>query len=502
LVKLAPSGPISLTTRSGYSTSQNFTITTGRKLTDTVIEPYSPFPIEITPRIVSEINAMGSAEFDVIIDVPEDTLEGTYPVFIFLSSDELVYPVTVLINVTVDNTSPTANLISPKTGSVLSGNVIIEAYVNDPSGIEKVEFTVETVLSQMTFDSNSGHWIGTLDTTTLSDDEYSLSVTAVDKAGNAFYYFIFVTIDNTNPYAIINAPMNYEFVHDEVVINITATDANFDKARLYLSGALAATWDTSGTHTYTWNTTAHIDGTYKITLDVEDKAGNSATDEITVTVDNTVPLAEVREPENQEFLRGIFNVTTWVYDINLNTVQLEAVNGSVIDTWNLNGLRMSAWNTTTLTDGVQVVQLTVYDKALNLIEKTVTITVDNTPPSVNITNPMSGVEVSGDVTVQFSASDEHLISVLLHIDNTILDVTGQASCVWDTTQVGDGTHTIKLVAYDMAGNSAETSVSVTTINVRLEKEFTRGMYLAIGTPLGFIIGAIIVYAFIKRRFPS
>ena len=502
LVKLAPSGPISLTTRSGYSTSQNFTITTGRKLTDAVMEPYSPFPTEITPRIISEINATGSAEFDVIVDVPEDTLEGTYPVFILLTSDELAYPITVFINVTVDNTSPTVNVVSPKTGSVLGGNTLIEAYASDSSGIERVEFEVGLSSFQMTFDSDIGHWVGTLDTTALSDGDYSLGVTAFDKAGNNHTTFIWITIDNTNPYAMIDAPVNYGFVHGEVVINITATDANLDKAQLYISGTLAATWNTSGTHTYAWNTITYTDGTYKVTLNVQDKAGNLATTETTVTVDNTVPLAEIREPETQGFLRGIFNVTSWVYDINLNTVQLEEVNGSVIDTWNLNLLHLSAWNTTALTDGVHVIKLIVYDAALNVIEKTVNITVDNTLPSVSITNPMSGAEVSGDVTVQFGVSDEHLLSVLLHIDDTILDVTGEASCVWDTTQVGDGSHTIKLVAYDKAGNSAETSMLVTMINVRLEKEFTRGMYLAIGTPLGFIIGAIIVYAFIKRRFPS
>jgi len=268
-----------------------------------------------------------------------------------------------------------------------------------------------------------------------------------------------------------------------------------------LSGTLAATWHTSGTHTYSWNTTAYADGTYKITLNVQDKASNLATTEVTVTVDNTVPLAEIREPGDQEFLGGAFNVTTWIYDTNINAVQLQ-VNGSVIDTWNLNGLHVSAWNTTTSPDGMYVIKLIVYDTALNSMDETVSITLDNTPPSVNMTTPTSGAEVHGDVTVQFGASDEHLSSVLLHVDNTILDVTGQTSHAWDTTQLGDGSHTIKLMAYDMTGNSAETSMSVITVNVRRAEEFTRSMYLAIGTPLGFIIGAIVAYAFTKRRFPA
>jgi len=500
LVKLAPRGPISLTTRSGHSTSQNFTITTGRKLTNAIAYPYSPFLTEITPRVISEINATGSAEFNVRVDVPEDTLEGTYPVFVLLISDEMPLPITLLINVTVDNTQPTVSVISPKTGSVLRGNVAIEVYASDPNGVERVEFKVGTTLSQMTFDSNSGHWIGTLDTTTLSDGEYDLEVTAFDRAGNNQTASILITIDNTKPYAIINAPSNYGFVHDEVLINVTATDANLDKAQLYVGETLVATWNTGGTHTYTWDTTALTDGTHKITLSAQDKAGNPATTETTVTVDNTVPLGEIREPEDQWFLRGVVNVTTWVYDINVNTVRLEA-NGSIIDAWNVNGLHISPWNTTQ-GDSVYVIKLIVYDKALNVLEKTVAITVDNTVPSVGLTSPISGAEVSGNVTVQFSASDEHLLSVLLYIDNATLDVTGQSSYLWDTTRVGDGSHAIKLVAHDKAGNSAETSVvSVTTINVRLREESARNTFLAAGTLLGFVIGAIIVYAIVRRRSP-
>jgi hypothetical protein len=40
---------------------------------------------------------------------------------------------------------------------------------------------------------------------------------------------------------------------------------------------------------------------------------------------------------------------------------------------------------------------------------------------------------------------------------------------------------------------------VTTVNVKREVEAARNLYLGIGTPIGFIIGAIIVYAIIRRR---
>jgi len=325
LVKLTPRRLISVTTRSGQSAWQNYTITTGRKLTNVAMltsYPLTPFPVEVTPPTVPELEAMNFTEFSVRVDVPEEASEGEYPVIIYFTSSELPFQVYVLINVTVDNTPPTIGIVSPEEGSILREAVTVEAYASDSSGIETVEFEVGTTSTVMAFNNDTGHWTGSLDTRRLSDGTNSIKVKAVDKAGNT-------------------------------------------------------------------------------------------------------------------------------------------------------------------------------------AEKIVTLMVDNTPPSVRVTSPEDEAELSGNVNITFAASDANLKQVQLIIDDSVYDVTFQTEFNWNTTTVGDGPHIIKLIAYDEADNIAETSVTVTTINVRLLVEATRRLYIAISAPIGVIIGLAVAWMMLKRkRAPS
>jgi hypothetical protein len=143
--------------------------------------------------------------------------------------------------------------------------------------------------------------------------------------------------------------------------------------------------------------------------------------------------------------------------------------------------------------------LSVYDKAGTKTERTVIVTVDNTLPTVSITKPQNGAELSGTTSINFTASDINLESMQLFIDQSAFNVTGATSYPWDTTKVGDGIHVIKLKAYDKAGNTAETSVSVSIINSKLNLEANKNLYLLIGTPLGFMLGVLIAYIILKRK---
>jgi len=321
LLKLFPRGPVNIATKSNQTTACNFTISTGRELKNIGFRTYWPrsqFPVEIKPANISKIDAMESAEFTVNIQISEDTLEGSYPTMFTIYAKEPVFDVTVLLNVQVDNTPPRVIVISPESGAVLGRTATIEVYANDPNGIETVKFEMETTSTIMTFDNATGHWTGSLDTTTLKDGVKIVKVTAVDKAGNA-------------------------------------------------------------------------------------------------------------------------------------------------------------------------------------AEETTTITVDNTKPTVSIISPLDKAELSGNVTVTFTALDTNLKLAQLIIDKGIYDVTGKTSFTWDTTRVGDSAYTIKLVAYDKADNVAETSITVTTINVRLAIEATRNLYLAVGIPAGLIIGIVVTWEVLKRK---
>ncbi len=140
--------------------------------------------------------------------------------------------------------------------------------------------------------------------------------------------------------------------------------------------------------------------------------------------------------------------------------------------------------------------------------------IDDTFPSVSITGPTDTATVWGTVTINFTASDDYLTTVLLYIDNEEIDVTGQTSFNWDSTTVGDGSHTIKIIATDEAGNTKETEITVTTTNLARAQEEVDDLedkvddlkgsvgtwqgLSAVTFVIGLLIGAAIVF-FMKRR---
>jgi subtilisin family serine protease len=467
LVKLLPRGPANVAAHSGHLASQSFTIASGRRLTNIRLFAYpdlNPFPVEFWPDYISSIDAMSSEEFTVRIDIPNDIPEGIYPSCFFFQADELPFPVLVLINVVVDSTSPTVTIVSPKNAANVQGGISIEAYANDINGIEGMEFEVETTSVTMTFDNVTGHWIASLDTTTLGDGLHAINVKATDKAGNVGSTSVAVTIDNTGPLVSIDAPANNSYLHGITKINITGEDANFKRAELYIDGRLVATWTVSGANSYQWNTTAFTDGVYIIALKVYDYANNFAADEISVTVDNTPPIAEIRTPTVLDYVKDDCNITIFAYDANLKLIQL-SIDGSNMTSWHTNGIHSFIWSASSI-NGVRVIALNVYDKAGTKTEKTIAVTVDNTLPSVSITRPQAGADLSGTIMISFTVSDTNLESVQLLIDQSIFDVTNTTSFQWGTTTVGDGQHIIRLMAYDKAGNIGGTSITVTVDNRR------------------------------------
>ncbi|WP_267278202.1 galactose oxidase-like domain-containing protein [Arthrobacter sp. CDRTa11] len=94
---------------------------------------------------------------------------------------------------------------------------------------------------------------------------------------------------------------------------------------------------------------------------------------------------------------------------------------------------------------------------------------DTTPPTVNITSPVNGATVSGQVSVAATAADNTGVAgVQFRVDASNLqaeDTVAPYAVTWDTTAATAGTHTITAVARDAAGNTTTSAnVAVTVSN--------------------------------------
>ena len=102
-------------------------------------------------------------------------------------------------------------------------------------------------------------------------------------------------------------------------------------------------------------------------------------------------------------------------------------------------------------------------------------------PSVSIASPFAGASVSGTVQVTAMASDNvAVIGVQMYLDGIAIGAettTAPFSLSWDTTIVGNGSHTLTAVARDAAGNRTTSSAVQVTVSNN-----TSGLTVTITSP--------------------
>jgi len=365
---------------------------------------------------------------------------------------------------------------------------------------------------------------------------FGIGVEAVDPQGEMVRAMVRTFYVENNVPVIGTALSPRNIVGNETVsINVTASDIETLIGQLQMTATIETPTGEkipvkltlgNGVFTATFNDTSE-EGMYVFSAMVTDRDGASSVSVGFFEVDNTLPSVEILSPLNGTVVSGIVNVTCTTWDAKLENASI-AIHGNLVKNWTVSGLQTYAWNTTKLDDGSYTVKLIAQDEARNVFEKIVIVMVDNTAPEVSLTNPEEGDELTGTITILFNASDDHLSTVLLYIDNTTYSVTGKTSYEWNTTTVGEGTHTIKLLAYDKAGNKAETPpITVTVANLQeiIEESYEEGyreghdegyeeghkagkeegyasginLGMAIGVPTGLVITAIIAYAITKRH---
>jgi subtilisin len=141
------------------------------------------------------------------------------------------------------------------------------------------------------------------------------------------------------------------------------------------------------------------------------------------------------------------------------------------------GYHELAWDATKAGDGQHTIAASATDTAGNSSSAQVRVTVgtsDNAPTAA-IVSPGNGASVSGHVTIQVQATDDHdgtgTLTVDVRIDGGASQRagfnadTGRYELGWDTTSIANGRHTIDAHAADSGGNITDASrVTITVSN--------------------------------------
>jgi hypothetical protein len=122
------------------------------------------------------------------------------------------------------------------------------------------------------------------------------------------------------------------------------------------------------------------------------------------------------------------------------------------------------WSTKEVTVGPHQIKVIAYDALDQTDEDEISITVEDSPPTVEITPP-SGTPLSGTVTIDVHAEDyKGVQSIQIYIDDSPSPFASwnqgpqpevDFSFPLDTTAYSNGNHTLKAVAVDTASQESQ-----------------------------------------------
>jgi chitinase len=385
----------------------------------------------------------------------------------------------VVTNRRVDNTLPTVTMTNP--GSPITGTFGFSGTATDTgSGVTSVKFQISptslNTWSDMCSDTTSPYACS-YDTSLLADGTYDYRAVGVDSVGNTGTSTVYAggIVDNGFPSSTMTDPGAY--LRGTVTLDATAGDgagSGIANVKIQRSPAGAGTWtdictDTTSPYSCSFNTTLVADGLYDLRAIATDNV-NKATVSVTVSnrrVDNTAPTATMNDPGANLHLTvaltangtdggsGVANVKiqrspagagTWT-DICTDTTSPYGCN----------------FDTAAVADGLYDLRAVTTDNAGNTTNSATVANrrVDNTAPTVNLTNP--GSPISGTITLNATASDSGSgLSGGVTFQRSpagagtwttiCTDNTSPYTCSFNTTGVTDGLYDLRATATDVATN--------------------------------------------------
>ncbi|MGN6607627.1 MAG: Ig-like domain-containing protein [Jatrophihabitans sp.] len=276
----------------------------------------------------------------------------------------------------------------------------------------------------------------------------------------------------TPPTVSIANPATGATVSGVVAVNGTAS-SKIGIASVGVSVDGGATQTASGTTTWStsWSSAAVANGSHTLTVTATDTSGVRTTVSRSVIVQNadaTPPTISVSAPTSGSAVAGTVAVTGTAADnTTVASVQV-SVDGGAWQTATGTGSWTWTWDSTAIADGGHTVTARASDMSGNTAAMSVSVTVANAGPAVNVSAPAAGSTVSGTVAVSGTASSGAAIShVDLSVDGgTWQPATGTASWSWswNTTRITNGAHTVATRVTDALTRTATTTQTVTVSN--------------------------------------
>ena len=177
-----------------------------------------------------------------------------------------------------------------------------------------------------------------------------------------------------------------------------------------------------------------------------------------VAGDTTPPTASITSPASGSTVSGTTTIQASATD-NVGVAKVELYNNGALFGTDTASPYNFAWDTTQSPSGQYSLQSKAYDAANNIGSSApITVTVDNTPPTVSLTGPsVTTAARRSTITIAATASDNIAVAkVEFYVNGALqcLDTSSPYSCAWKVPAAPKKTYTVVANAYDTAGNVA------------------------------------------------
>ena len=317
------------------------------------------------------------------------------------------------INFTIDRTQLEVRILYPANGTFVRQTVSIDGAATDLN-LDSVTIRVDGI-------KVSGSPDFAWDTTIYPDGAHTITLEAVDKAGNSASISVDVLVDNTLPAVTIESPLNF-YLRQGITIDADVADANLESISVKMDGSEISTF-----LPYEMDTSLYPDGNHTIEIYGIDKAGNLGGRGVKVNFDNSAPEINITSPLNSSFVKHAVEINGAVDDENLLAYMITVDGTAVSDSLPY------LWDTFAYSDGNHTIRIDAADKAGNRASKEITVKVDNTLPSVQINFPPDGAFIRGVVDISVDVFDAYLDRFQIFI-NGVLVAENQTGFSWNTSE--------------------------------------------------------------------
>ncbi|MEW5760215.1 MAG: Ig-like domain-containing protein, partial [Candidatus Thermoplasmatota archaeon] len=369
------------------------------------------------------------------------------------------------------------SIISPLEGEFIGEIYTFKARVTGGK-IFEVRFLFSGVLAPLgtvnaIYSFANDLWELNVNTNPYDDGRGALTIHAIDSSDTtATCGPRNFTVQNMAPQPEIVKPkygeyLNGKYVEVEVMTGIDIVYVAYmidDRSWVYMTGG-PQKWHS------TFDSTILSDGEHKLSIQAKNKRGLIGISTTTITVDNIEPKCTLIAPVKEQYISGTFVFKVQATDL----VGVKEVNISVFGKTSLMvfNTQTSLYEYTVGTLGIGDGIYNVTAKAIDFANHSFTseeieFMLDNNAPTLSIGFPKPGEYVNDICKIVANSVDPFLDKLQYKIDMTTwidMNISEHSyEAYWNTSNVSDGSHSLKVRALDKSGKISEEIIEIIVDN--------------------------------------